>query len=111
VIVNGCIGKIIARDLSLVASRLYRMAVTRPQSRVAVTQQWQIQLGPTRTQEHIQVLLFKCNQSEGAKQFGRQPKLNVLSSGGKGSDAPVLANNHTELMVPQTALGKVRFEQ
>jgi len=25
-----CIGKIIARDLSLVASRLYRMAVTRP---------------------------------------------------------------------------------
>jgi len=32
-----CIGKIIARDLSLVASWLYRMAVTRPQSRVAVT--------------------------------------------------------------------------
>jgi len=32
-----CIGKIIARDRSLVASRLYRMAVTRPQSRVAVT--------------------------------------------------------------------------
>jgi len=29
VIVNRCIGKIIARDLSLVASRLYRMAVTR----------------------------------------------------------------------------------
>jgi hypothetical protein len=38
VIVNRCIGKIIARDLSLVASRLYRMAVTRPQSRVAVAQ-------------------------------------------------------------------------
>jgi len=37
VIVNRCIAKIIARDLSLVASRLYRMAVTRPQSRVAVT--------------------------------------------------------------------------
>jgi len=37
VIVNRCIGKIIARDLSLVARRLYRMAVTRPQSRVAVT--------------------------------------------------------------------------
>jgi len=37
VIVNRCIGKIIARDLSLVASWLYRMAVTRPQSRVAVT--------------------------------------------------------------------------
>jgi len=37
VIVNRCIGKIMARDLSLVASRLYRMAVTRPQSRVAVT--------------------------------------------------------------------------
>jgi hypothetical protein len=37
VIVNRCIGKIIARDLSLVASRLYGMAVTRPQSRVAVT--------------------------------------------------------------------------
>jgi len=29
VIVKWCIGKIIARDLSLVASRLYRMAVTR----------------------------------------------------------------------------------
>jgi len=37
VIVNRCICKIIARDLSLVASRLYRMAVTCPQSRVAVT--------------------------------------------------------------------------
>jgi len=37
VIVNRCIGKIIARDLSLVASGLYRMAVTRPQSRVAIT--------------------------------------------------------------------------
>jgi len=37
VIVNRCIGKIIARDPSLVASRLYRMAVTLPQSRVAVT--------------------------------------------------------------------------
>jgi len=37
VIVNRCIGKIISRDLSLVASRLYRMAITRPQSRVAVT--------------------------------------------------------------------------
>jgi len=32
-----CIGKNIARDLSLVARQLYRMAVTRPQSRVAVT--------------------------------------------------------------------------
>jgi len=32
-----CIGKIIARDLRLVASRLYRMAVTRPASRAAVT--------------------------------------------------------------------------
>jgi len=32
-----CIGKIIARDLRLVASRLYRMAVTRPWSRAAVT--------------------------------------------------------------------------
>jgi hypothetical protein len=30
-------GKIIARDLSVMASRLDRMAVTRPQSRVAVT--------------------------------------------------------------------------
>jgi hypothetical protein len=37
VIVNRCIGEIIARDLSIVARRLYRMAVTRPQSRVAVT--------------------------------------------------------------------------
>jgi hypothetical protein len=37
VIVNRCIGKIIAGDLSLVASQLYTMAVTRPQSRVAVT--------------------------------------------------------------------------
>jgi len=37
VIVNRCIGKIIARDLSLVACRLYRMAVTRPWSRAAVT--------------------------------------------------------------------------
>jgi hypothetical protein len=37
VIVTRCIGKIIARDLSLVESRLYRMAITRPQSRVAVT--------------------------------------------------------------------------
>jgi len=37
VIVNRCIRKIIARDLSLMASRLYRMAVTRPQSCVAVT--------------------------------------------------------------------------
>jgi hypothetical protein len=37
VIVNSCIGKIIAGDLSLVASRLYRMAVTRPLSRAAVT--------------------------------------------------------------------------
>ena len=32
-----CIGKIIARDVRLVASRLYRMAVTRPGSRAAVT--------------------------------------------------------------------------
>ena len=32
-----CIGKIIARDLRLVASRLYTMAVTRPGSRAAVT--------------------------------------------------------------------------
>jgi len=32
-----CIGKIIARDLRLMASRLYRMAVTRPGSRAAVT--------------------------------------------------------------------------
>jgi len=32
-----CIGKIIAGDLRLVASRLYRMAITRPGSRVAVT--------------------------------------------------------------------------
>jgi len=32
-----CIGKIIARDLRLVASRLYRTAVTRPGSRAAVT--------------------------------------------------------------------------
>jgi len=32
-----CIGKIIARYLRLVASRLYRMAVTRPGSRAAVT--------------------------------------------------------------------------
>jgi len=31
-----CIGKIITRDLSLLASRLYRMVVSRPQSRVAV---------------------------------------------------------------------------
>jgi len=37
VIVNRCIGKILARDLCLVVSRLYRMAVTRQQSRVAVT--------------------------------------------------------------------------
>jgi len=37
VIVNRCIGKMIARDLSPVASQLYRMAVTRPQSRVTVT--------------------------------------------------------------------------
>jgi hypothetical protein len=32
-----CIGKIIARDLTLVASRLYRMAVTRPGSPAAIT--------------------------------------------------------------------------
>jgi hypothetical protein len=32
-----CICKIIARDLWLVASRLYRMAVTRPGSRAAIT--------------------------------------------------------------------------
>jgi len=32
-----CIGKIIARDLRLVASQLYRMAVTRPGLRAAVT--------------------------------------------------------------------------
>jgi len=32
-----CIRKMITRDLSLVASRLYRMAITRPQSHVAVT--------------------------------------------------------------------------
>jgi len=32
-----CIGEIIGRDLSLIASRLYRQAVTRPGSRVAVT--------------------------------------------------------------------------
>ena len=32
-----CIGMIITRDLSLVASRLSRMAVARPHSRVAVT--------------------------------------------------------------------------
>jgi hypothetical protein len=32
------IGKIIARDLRLVAGKLYRMAVTRPGSRAAVTQ-------------------------------------------------------------------------
>jgi hypothetical protein len=32
-----CLGKIIARDLWLVASRLYRMAITRPGSRAAVT--------------------------------------------------------------------------
>ena len=38
-----CIGKIIARDISLMASRLYRMAVTRPQSRVAVTM-WQYEV-------------------------------------------------------------------
>jgi len=31
------LGKIIARDLRLVASRLYRMAITRPGSRAAVT--------------------------------------------------------------------------
>ena len=37
VIINRCIGKIIARDLSLVASRLYRMAITRLQSRAAIT--------------------------------------------------------------------------
>jgi len=40
-----CIGKMIARDLSLVASRLYRMAVTRPQSRVAVTSAWGVAAG------------------------------------------------------------------
>jgi hypothetical protein len=34
---SRCIDKIFARDLSLVASRLYRMAVTRSQSRVATT--------------------------------------------------------------------------
>jgi hypothetical protein len=34
---SRCIGKIIARDLRLVASRLYGMAVTRPGSRPAVT--------------------------------------------------------------------------
>jgi len=32
-----CIGKITARDLRLLASRLYRTAVTRPRSRAAVT--------------------------------------------------------------------------
>ena len=32
-----CLGKIIARDLRLAASRLYRMAVTRPASRAAIT--------------------------------------------------------------------------
>ena len=37
VIVNRCIGIIIAGDLSLVVSQLYRNAVTRPQSHVAVT--------------------------------------------------------------------------
>jgi len=34
----GCIGTIITRDLWLVASRLYRMAVTRPGSPAAITQ-------------------------------------------------------------------------
>jgi hypothetical protein len=34
---NRCIGKNIIRDLSLVVSRLYRMAVTRPESHVTVT--------------------------------------------------------------------------
>jgi hypothetical protein len=37
VIVNRCIAKIVARDLSLVASRLYRMALNQLLSRVAVT--------------------------------------------------------------------------
>ena len=37
VTVNRCIGKIIAIDPTLVASRLYWMAVSRPQSHVAVT--------------------------------------------------------------------------
>jgi len=37
VIANRCIGKNIARDSSLVASRPYRMAVTPPQSRVVIT--------------------------------------------------------------------------
>jgi len=32
-----CIGKIIASDLSLVATQLYRIAVTRPGSRAAIT--------------------------------------------------------------------------
>jgi len=30
VIANRCIGNIIAKDLSVVASRLYRIAITRP---------------------------------------------------------------------------------
>jgi len=34
---SRCIGKIIARDLRLMVSRLYRMPVTRPGSRAAVT--------------------------------------------------------------------------
>jgi hypothetical protein len=37
VIVNRCIVMIIARDLSLVASRLYRIAVTRSQLCVTIT--------------------------------------------------------------------------
>jgi len=37
VIANTCLGKIIAGDLRLVASRLYRMAVNRPWSHAAVT--------------------------------------------------------------------------
>ena len=37
VIVDSCIGKIIAGDLSLMLSRLYRLAVTRPRVRCSVS--------------------------------------------------------------------------
>jgi hypothetical protein len=37
VIVNQCTGKIIARDLSCVVCRLYKVAITRPQAHVAIT--------------------------------------------------------------------------
>jgi len=51
VIANRCICKTITRDLSLVASRLYRMAVTWPESCVAVTRDRSGKIASSRCRE------------------------------------------------------------